>query len=66
MTWDLQVVRNVVFDPRMLPGGGATEIAVATALARSSDEVEGISKWPYAAIGNALEVTSPRSSHSVL
>ena len=52
----MQVVRNVVFDPRMLPGGGATELAIATALAKTADEVEGISKWPYAAIGNALEV----------
>jgi T-complex protein 1 subunit gamma len=52
----MQVVRNVVFDPRMLPGGGATELAIATALSKSVDEVEGISRWPYAAIGNALEV----------
>ena len=52
----MQVVRNVVFDPRMLPGGGATELAVATAIAKSVDSVEGISKYPYAAIGNALEV----------
>jgi T-complex protein 1 subunit gamma len=52
----MQVVRNVVFDPRMLPGGGATELAVATAIAKSVDSIEGISKYPYAAIGNALEV----------
>ena len=30
----MQVVRNVVFDPRMLPGGGATELAIAHAIAR--------------------------------
>ena len=52
----MQVVRNVVFDPRLLPGGGATEIAISTAIARSVDEVEGIAKWPYAAIGSAFEV----------
>ena len=52
----MQVVRNVVFDPRMLPGGGATELAIACAISKSADSVEGISKWPYAAIGNALEV----------
>lgn len=52
----MQVVRNVVFDPRMLPGGGATELAIAHAIARSVKDVEGIKKWPYAAIGNALEV----------
>ena len=52
----MQVVRNIVFDPRMLPGGGATELAIAEDLARSANEIEGISKWPYAQIGNALEV----------
>ena len=28
----MQVVRNVMFDPRMLPGGGATELALCDAL----------------------------------
>ena len=37
----MQVVRNVHFDPRMLPGGGATELAVSTAITRSLDTVEG-------------------------
>jgi len=52
----MQVVRNVLFDPRMLPGGGATELAIAEALIKTRDDVEGISKHPYAAIGTALEV----------
>lgn len=52
----MQVVRNVVFDPRMLPGGGATELAVSTAISKSVDSLESIAKWPYAAIGTALEV----------
>lgn len=52
----MQVVRNIVFDPRMLPGGGASELAIADVLARTANEVEGISKFPYAAIANALEV----------
>eukprot|EP01038_Epipyxis_sp_PR26KG_P006151 gene6151-8479_t len=52
----MQVVRNVMFDPRLLPGGGATELAVSTAIAKSADQVEGISKWPYAAVGTAVEV----------
>eukprot|EP01032_Pedospumella_encystans_P012907 gene12907-14897_t len=52
----MQVVRNVHFDPRMLPGGGATEIAVSAAITKSVDTVEGISKWPYAAVAAALEV----------
>lgn len=52
----MQVVRNVVFDPRMLPGGGATELAVATAIEKSADDIEGIAKWPYSSIGTALTV----------
>lgn len=52
----MQVVRNVLFDPRMLPGGGATELAIATAISRGADQVEGISKWPFLAVGQALEV----------
>lgn len=52
----MSVVRNVVFDPRMLPGGGATELAVSAAITKSVDSIEGISKWPYAAVANALEI----------
>jgi len=52
----MQVVRNVMFDPRMLPGGGAAELAVANALVSTADEIEGISKWPYLGIATALEV----------
>lgn len=52
----MQVVRNVVFDPRMLPGGGATELAIAYDINKQADNVEGIAKFPYMAIGTALEV----------
>ena len=52
----MQVVRNVVYDPRMLPGGGATELAVATAISKSVESIDGIARFPYAAIASALEV----------
>lgn len=52
----MQVARNVLLDNRMLPGGGATELAIAAALAKDSADVEGISKFPFAAVGTALEV----------
>jgi T-complex protein 1 subunit gamma len=52
----MQVVRNVVFDPRMLPGGGATELAIAQAIIKSADEVPGVARWPYLAIAQALEI----------
>merc|ERR1719267_359627 len=52
----MQVIRNVVFEPLLLPGGGATEMAVGQALARSAHTLEGVQQWPYAAAGKALEV----------
>lgn len=52
----MQVVRNVVFDPLLLPGGGATELAISCALNQSLDDIEGISKWPYSSIASALEI----------
>ena len=38
----MQVVRNVVFDPKLLPGGGATEMAIAVSLSKSGLKVEGV------------------------
>lgn len=52
----MQVVRNVVYDPKMLPGGGATELAISAALNASIDSIEGTTRYPYAAVANALEV----------
>jgi T-complex protein 1 subunit gamma len=52
----MQVVRNCVFDPRLLPGGGATEMAIATAITSSSNEVEGVARFPYEALASAMEV----------
>lgn len=52
----MQVVRNVLFEPKLLPGGGATELAVSCAIAKSVEEIEGISKWSYAAVGSGFEV----------
>jgi len=53
----MQVVRNVVFDPLLLPGGGATEMAIGQALARdAAATVEGVQQWPFIAVGKALEV----------
>jgi T-complex protein 1 subunit gamma len=52
----MQVVRNVVFEPRLLMGGGATEMAIAVALSRLGRQVEGVQQWPYQAVGEAMEV----------
>ncbi|KAH7828049.1 chaperonin containing TCP1, group II (cytosolic) [Monocercomonoides exilis] len=51
------VARNILVDPRLLPGGGATEMAVSTALAlTAAAEEEGVAQWPRKAIAQAFEV----------
>lgn len=50
------VARNVAKDPRLVPGGGAVEMAVSHALTAKAAEVEGIEAGPYRAVATALEV----------
>ena len=50
------VARNVVQDPRLVPGGGAVEMAVAKALNDKASAIEGTESLPYLAVGEALEV----------
>ena len=52
----MQVVRNVMVDPRLVPGGGATEMALAHALSEKAKSVAGVQQWPYRAVSKALEV----------
>uniref|UniRef100_V9KQG5 T-complex protein 1 subunit gamma n=1 Tax=Callorhinchus milii TaxID=7868 RepID=V9KQG5_CALMI len=52
----MQVTRNVLLDPHLVPGGGATEMAVAHALTERSKLMTGVEQWPYRAVANALEV----------
>lgn len=52
----MQVIRNVVLDPRLLPGGGATEMAIAHSLMQSALLSEGIQQWPVQAVARAMEV----------
>ena len=50
------VARNVVFDPRLAPGGGATEMAISVGLAKKGRTLEGIESWPFRAVGEAMEI----------
>ncbi|CEJ79992.1 Putative T-complex protein 1 subunit gamma [[Torrubiella] hemipterigena] len=50
------VARNVMFHPRLSPGGGATEMAVSVRLAQRAKSIEGVQQWPYKAVADALEV----------
>ena len=52
----MQVVRNVMIDPRLVPGGGATEMALAQALNEKAKSVSGVQQWPYMAVSRALEI----------
>merc|ERR1712086_180293 len=50
------VARNVMQNPRLVPGGGALEMELACRLNAKATEVEGIHQWPYKALASAFEV----------
>ncbi|KAF2846177.1 t-complex protein-like protein 1 gamma subunit [Plenodomus tracheiphilus IPT5] len=50
------VARNVIWNPKLCPGGGATEMAIAVGLDRRSKLIEGVAQWPYKAVAEAMEV----------
>ncbi len=52
----MSVARNVVFNPFLSPGGGATEMAVSVRLHQKAKTMQGIESWPYRAVADALEV----------
>jgi len=52
----MQAVRNVLLEPKLVPGGGAIEMALAQALNERSKSIQGVKQWPYGAIARALEV----------
>ena len=52
----LQVARNVAVDPRLVPGGGALEMAISQRLLQESKTIEGVQQWPFKALSSAFEV----------
>ncbi|KXN81822.1 T-complex protein 1 subunit gamma [Leucoagaricus sp. SymC.cos] len=52
----MSVARNVVFDPTLAPGGGATEMAISVGLHAKARSVVGVEGWPYRAVADAMEV----------
>lgn len=50
------VARNVMFQPRLSPGGGATEMAVSVRLNQLAKGIDGVEQWPYKAVADAMEV----------
>ena len=52
----MAVARNVYLEPKLVPGGGAIEMALSHALQQKAQSVEGVQQWIYKNIANALEV----------
>jgi len=52
----LNVARNIMVDARLVPGGGAVEMALAHALSERAKLITGVQQWPYRAVSKALEV----------
>ncbi|KAF9893122.1 T-complex protein 1 subunit gamma [Aspergillus nanangensis] len=52
----MSVARNVIFHPRLSPGGGAIEMAVSVKLSQLAKSIEGVQQWPYKAVADAMEV----------
>jgi T-complex protein 1 subunit gamma len=52
----MSVARNVVFNPILAPGGGATEMAISTGLYEYARSIEGIEVGPIKAVAEAMEV----------
>ncbi|KAJ1557714.1 T-complex protein 1 subunit gamma, partial [Nowakowskiella sp. JEL0078] len=50
------VARNVLFEPKLCPGGGATEMALSVALAEKAKAISGVEQWPYKALAESFEV----------
>merc|ERR1712039_427339 len=54
------VARNIIQEPRLLPGGGATEMELAARMKDKAKSIEGTRQYAYRAVADALEVI-PRS-----
>lgn len=52
----MSVARNVVFNPALAPGGGATEMAISVGLNELARTIEGVEIGPIRAVADALEV----------
>ncbi|KAM4111821.1 hypothetical protein ACJW30_05G094200 [Castanea mollissima] len=48
------VARNIIKNPKLVPGGGAAELTVSAALKQKRSSIEGIEKWPYEAAAVAF------------
>jgi len=52
----MKVTKNIMLEPKLCPGGGATEMALSTALRKMAKKVEGVMQMPYNAVADAFEI----------
>jgi len=52
----MAVTKNIFLEPTVVPGGGATEMAVGSKLASKAKMIAGIEQYPYHAVSIAMEV----------
>lgn len=52
----MNVARNVMIDPFLVPGGGACEMEIARLLEDKAKSVTGVTQWPFRALARAFEV----------
>lgn len=52
----MAVARNVLFEPRLVPGGGASEMALSVGLIERAKKISGPQQMPYRAAAHALSV----------
>jgi len=52
----MAVARNVIFEPKLSPGGGASEMALSVRLTEKAKLITGVQQYPYKALSTALQV----------
>lgn len=52
----MSVARNVIFNPTLVPGGGACELAINVALQARARAVVGAESAVFSAVADAMEV----------
>jgi T-complex protein 1 subunit gamma len=52
----MNVARNVMLEPFLVPGGGAGEMEIAKLLEEKAKSITGINQWPFRALARSFEV----------
>lgn len=58
------VARNIMLEPKLLPGGGATEMELAARMKEKAKTMEGTRQYAYRAVADALEVIPRCLAHN--